>query len=481
MSQPAISTRVSRKSPMTDSAFRSGVPWRLIGTWLCCLVSAATLSAAQGEGIENYVFDNGASSDWTGFEIQNGQAVLTNKSSKKNRGKFAMLKQSLPMPEEGQRLSVDLRILGMSNADDGPLDASARMFFAPAPMPKWKEPYSLSHTLWLYLTYKHDRPEHITLFRKAGEKHFGKRLYSAKLTNDDIPLRISLEFGRETYRLSFDRELQGTGALSGKHGLDSEQWKDRVRFGARAVNNRGGVRTQLLLDDIDFALVGRRTRRQQVSAAEAAGRVHETGEKLDPISVLIQPEFTRRVQEMDRVPRAFGVTVNGQSRGEAVDMVRALNLNSARTFLWALGNWKRPNVDFEPKPVTPGRVQQYGHKGGLSPSGSRRQYDKFFDQHLHSLMKTWWEQTDRRGRQSFQAELFERWGLTDGLIFHTGTPDDGVLVDYPEGVNRFFSAYIEMLRHYHPDLDITFVQLSNEPNYAHFTWSLDSQRAVSRA
>jgi hypothetical protein len=217
------------------------------------------------------------------------------------------------------------------------------------------------------------------------------------------------------------------------------------------------------------------------SGQQVTSTLQPKSEPAVPVSAVVRPDLTWSVEGVCHIPRIFGATVNGSSRGEAVEKIRALNLNSARAFLWALGWWQNAPTGFVAPPVTPGVVQQYGHKNGVSEEEAKKQYALFFQQDFHRLMRQWW--LDAAGSvQVQQAGLFEQWGLTKGLVFHLGgTPDDGLVINHPEGLNRFYDAYIEAIREFHPVLDIDFVQLSNEPNYPHFAWSFDTQREASEA
>ena len=409
-----------------------------------------------------------------------GQATLTCSTPGMYLGNVALLEQSLPMPQANQTLDLSLKISGMTDASGGKLNGSARIFLAPEPLPKFAEPYIMPNVLWLYLKYEDGLPKTLSLWRKANEKQMGTLLYQAKLDQRDFPLQLKLNLGKETYRLKFNNELSSSqGSRSGRHGLDSQKWNGKLRFGMRVVNENDRAKTRLHLERADFCLVTY----EKTAAAKKFGTEHmqRTEKPLKPVSCRVHPEFGWRVNGIDQIPRIFGVTVNGASRGGAVELVKALNLNSARAFLWPFYHWKQAPKDFIKGPVSPGSVQQYGHKGGVSDIEMKRQLKLFFAQDLNTLMEKWWGDAKNSG-QAQQAALLKRWGLTSGLVFHPGElPDDGLVVDHPEGVNRFFNAYLNMLRKNNPELNLDFVQLSNEPNYPHFAWPFKSQREAATA
>ncbi|MBN1557874.1 MAG: hypothetical protein JW951_06985, partial [Lentisphaerae bacterium] len=339
------------------------------------------------------------------------------------------------------------------------------------------DPYTMPDVLWLSLEAAHGAVRHLTLYGKAGETRRGAQLCRVTLDASDFPLDVTLLMNSRHYRLELSGGARTSdGARSGAHGLSPAFRTGSLKLGLRAVNHRQGVRTRLVLSEADIFLTP-----GDESPPPFPARPAETAPP--PAVVEIRPDIALRVEDRTRMPRVFGITANGWTRGDAAEAVRALNLNSGRAYLWPFADsrWRREHEDFAPPPVTPGAVQQYGHSGGVSAEDVPAQFARFFDQDLEALMQSWWERAAGSG-QALQTGLFARWGITNGLVYHPGGAlDDGLMRAFPAGLNAFFDAYIGVIRRNNPDLDMDFVQLSNEPNYAHFTWPFRSQREAAEA
>lgn len=59
----------------------------------------------------------------------------------------------------------------------------------------------------------------------------------------------------------------------------------------------------------------------------------------DEVQVRIMPDVQYEVNGWAEVQPIFGGNVNGTSRGEAVELIRELNMSSARAFLWAISKY----------------------------------------------------------------------------------------------------------------------------------------------
>jgi hypothetical protein len=422
---------------------------------------------------------------WRGLSIAHGKGTLTAPSDRKYDGNLATLDRALPMPPPGKWLNVRLRMEGLSDASVGELDGSARIFLVPAATDPVFDPYTMPDVLWLSVVYEKGAPRTLTLYGKAGETRRGRMLFKTALDASDLPLDLTLRINPRHYRLEVaDGASASDGARSGAHGLNPDLWSGPLTLGMRAVNHRAGVRTRLSISALEIFLTGAASERGADAKQPPAGNPRpDDADAAPPIRVEVRPGLTVGVEDRTRVPRVFGITANGWTRGDAAEAVRALNLNSGRAFLWPFGDprWRREHEDFAPPPVTPGAVQQYGHSGGVSAEDVPAQFARFFDQDLEALMQSWWERAAGSG-QALQTDLFARWGITNGLVYHPGGAlDDGSMLAFPAGLNAFFDAYIGVIRRNNPRLAMDFVQLSNEPNYAHFTWAFRSQREAAEA
>ncbi|HEY3378999.1 MAG TPA: hypothetical protein VGL77_16055, partial [Armatimonadota bacterium] len=177
--------------------------------------------------------------------------------------------------------------------------------------------------------------------------------------------------------------------------------------------------------------------------------------------VRVDTTTQRVVNGYGEVPRLFGGTVNGSSRDQAIDEIRALNLNGARAYLWPFGWWK--DAGFVATPHTPWAAAQYGGKPA-SREEAAAIYEKFYAQDFASLMERWWTVADAPGSQAYQMQLFRKWALTDGIILHMQV--DGSSDKYPEAVARYYQAYLDTIKAHYPEVKVEFVQLTNEPNYS---------------
>lgn len=187
------------------------------------------------------------------------------------------------------------------------------------------------------------------------------------------------------------------------------------------------------------------------------------GSSLEAEEIRVEP-YGYNVNGYGDVQRIFGGCVNGSSRDEAIAEIRELNLNTARAYLWGLAWYNAP--EFVKMPQTPWKVAQYGGKA-VSREEALAQWDKFYAQDFSSLMEAWWNKSYPVGAQLYQAELFRKWDLTEGIILHTEV--DGSADRHPEGVNRYYQAYMDTMRRHAPWMNIQFLQFHNEPDYSH--WS----------
>lgn len=415
------------------------------------------------------------SQQWTGLQFKNSMGWLINTSSKKHSGRFSVLKKELPAISDSDALQIDLKIDGISAVDPNELaTGAARIFLTPVPMSSFPEPYSLKHAMWFMIDYHNGKPVTIGLYAKNNDKAFGKMLYRAKLTANDMPLTVSLQFSTKNYRIDFDRDLTtAKGARSGEVSLLASAWEKGTRFGMRPVNYQDGQALQLKVD------LFRACKAKLINNKSQTSESAQTSISVEPIYLSVDPSITRSIDGHDHVPNIFGVTVNGDTGGDAIDWIKPLNLNSARTFLWPLDYWKHPK-DFTKFPRTPGAAAQYGGKA-ISGDALQKEYDKFYKQDFASLMHDWGQQkvpTTPSG-QPRQLSLFYQWGLTNNLVFHTQL--DGSALRHLDQLHTYYAAYLDMIGTFAPWAERTYVQLSNEPNYNWFSWEYDSAKQAAQA
>ena len=203
----------------------------------------------------------------------------------------------------------------------------------------------------------------------------------------------------------------------------------------------------------------------------------------EALEIRVEPDLAVSVQGYTEVQPIFGATVNGGSWGRAVEQVKALNLNSARAYLWSPQWWHEAPDRFVELPRTPGDIAQHGLREGESPPTRQEtaaRWERFYSQDFAPLLKQWFRDLHGRGNaQTRQLGYFSLWGLTDNLIFSRNV--DGMALDNPEGVKRFYDAYIEMIKWANPELSVDFVQPHNEPNYRSWLWAFDSEAEAALA
>ncbi|MBN1863971.1 MAG: hypothetical protein JW808_03630 [Victivallales bacterium] len=295
-----------------------------------------------------------ANQSWSGLEVSDGQGMVVNKSIGKHNGGIAVLQEVLPsFPDGSTAIRLELVFKGMSAQPEGGATGSARVFLAPEPLPGFQEPYVMPHALWFSLDFQDGLPVSFTLYRKADQEQFGSTLYKAELSSGDMPLTITLDVSATSYRLNFDRDITTSqGARSGLHGLDNKVWTRGARFGLRGVNHIEGQAVRPILGSARFAMVPFKDASPLPSAGDHV-------EPVEPFRMIFDPTLTRAVEGYEQVPNVFGITVNGSTGFDAVGLVRELNPNSARAFLWPIMHGHGPD-GFERMPVTPGRAAQFG-------------------------------------------------------------------------------------------------------------------------
>lgn len=224
------------------------------------LLSSLPLEAKEVELLFTDDFSAPISSEkWQGGEVRDGALVLSVLGEKKRfNGSRMLLIPPLKIPaDEGHALHLRFTIVGFSEASDEEQDfsASARIFLMPEPLPKLVEPYSAPDVLSLIVWHDSTRGNNIALYRKSGEKGFGKPLYMGSLPVEEFPLVVDLFINRTQYRMLFDRDvLSDRGSLSGYHELPEGTWSGELRFGARIVNERDEVSSQVIFDDVQIGI-----------------------------------------------------------------------------------------------------------------------------------------------------------------------------------------------------------------------------------
>ena len=166
-------------------------------------------------------------------------------------------------------------------------------------------------------------------------------------------------------------------------------------------------------------------------------------------------ELSSDVGGFSKVQPIFNANVNGSKGKNLTGLVKALNLNGARAFLWATGNSKRPR--------TPWAASQYGYKDPISKEKLPAVYRKWYGQDFPiTISKQFREHLNKSG-QIGQLLMFREWGLCENIVFHSQV--DGSSRLYPDRVNAYYSAYLDVIKKYAPWVKNCWFQATNEPNY----------------
>lgn len=169
---------------------------------------------------------------------------------------------------------------------------------------------------------------------------------------------------------------------------------------------------------------------------------------------LVRPEFIRRIGAISTVQPIFNGNVNGSDYGAANALIRELNLNGARAFLW-------PQLQY---PHTPWAASQFG-RTPIPREQVAEARRKWFAQDFAKTVPAAFK--NRKGEwssaQFYQLQIFKNIHLTENIVFHSQL-DAGARL-YPDRVNAYYSAYIQAIRTFAPWIRQFWIQHTNEPNY----------------
>ncbi len=189
-----------------------------------------------------------------------------------------------------------------------------------------------------------------------------------------------------------------------------------------------------------------------------------TAQAEEATPIKIWPQYLREVGGQSEVQRIFGGCVNGTSRGQGTEIIKELNLNTARAYFWApFTQWTKNLPDGVNPPHTPWAASQYGGKP-VTREEAFAAWDRYFAKDFDQCFDTYYPKALETCDMAKQLFYYRDWGMSKGLVFHTQV--DGSADRSPDGVNHYYSTYIRYIKKYAPWVDVDFVQLTNEPNYS---------------
>ncbi|HEY3328638.1 MAG TPA: hypothetical protein VGK19_01340 [Capsulimonadaceae bacterium] len=179
----------------------------------------------------------------------------------------------------------------------------------------------------------------------------------------------------------------------------------------------------------------------------------------------IAPQYIVNTNGFSQVQRIFGGCVNGSLHEQMADEVRALNLNTARAYFWPL---------YGSTPSTPWNVAQYGGKA-VPRDQVGPLWAKWFAQDFASTVLRDIRHDMLQGDQMNQLIQYKSWGLRSGLVYQPLEVDEYAL-EHLDATKRYYRAYIDSITQVAPTLRTDYIQLSNEPDYSHWSGSFATSR-----
>ncbi|MFZ2657525.1 MAG: sugar-binding protein [Victivallales bacterium] len=403
-------------------------------------------------------------------KIEDGKLVLRAGGPGRHNGSQFILNGSFQIPDSGN-LKFSWKIGSIGTVEGKAVDAMLRIFIAPEPLAGFTEPYGMPDAIVLLLERRGDDKLDIYLSEKIKSGNgFGKQLYSASMPVNSFPFTISLTIGKDSYEVNVDKPSdRGTGLRAGSYAAGkSPSFAKGLKSGMRIVND-GDKESQAALEGV--SVIGHGT--PSSPSAEAKSDIPQIPVKFQPSPGLGQtriqkaaafPSYAIDAGGFKNVQPVFNVNVNGWTRDNADDLVKDLNLNGARLFLWPPTESYYVSGERIVAPHTPWAAAQYGGK----PVGREEafsMFDKWYKQDFKTVLDSIFPEILKKdkGGQFYQLELCRRWGLCDNLIFHSQV--DGSADRNQDGVNAYYSAYIDAVRKYAPWCHLDYIQMTNEPNY----------------
>ncbi len=194
--------------------------------------------------------------------------VLKQPNPHKHNSTHLVLIPPFQIPEDGE-LKLNVTITGFRE-EPGPgenVSASARMFIAPDPLPKWPEAYLLPTALTVWVNKNGDKDDAIiSVYKKDNQEKggCGDRLYAGSFATDSFPIRISLVLTKKTYRIRFDKPVDtSAGSRSGKLEMPDDFCGGALRFGMR-LTSEADTAAAMTIGSIEIVT-------EKKNAAEGAG------------------------------------------------------------------------------------------------------------------------------------------------------------------------------------------------------------------
>ena len=186
----------------------------------------------------------------------------------------------------------------------------------------------------------------------------------------------------------------------------------------------------------------------------------------------IRPEFIRKYGNYNAVQPIFNGNVNGSDYGAANALVRELNLNGARAFLW-------PKLPL-PYPHTPWAASQFG-RTPIPREKVAEERRKWFAQNFNETVPASFRNRkgEWRSAQFQQLQIFKSINLPVNIVFHSQL-DAGARF-HLERVNAYYTAYINAIRTHAPWIKQFWIQHTNEPNYPWWSGEFESTKESVKA
>lgn len=189
-------------------------------------------------------------------------------------------------------------------------------------------------------------------------------------------------------------------------------------------------------------------------------------------TVIVNPDVIRQYGDYNTVQPIFNGNVNGSDYGAANALVRELNLNGARAFLW-------PRLE-KPYPKTPWAAAQFGGKPIRKEEVMEARKEWFRQDFPKTVPAGFLNKKGNWANAQFQQlQIFKDINLSENIVFHSQI--DAGSRFYPERVNAYYSAYIKAIRKYAPWIKTFWIQNTNEPNYPWWSGEFDDPRESVKA
>lgn len=445
------------------------------------LASCSWLAAQEGVDSTRTIFDMASSSleSALGAPKREGDTIqLACNGGKLWDGRQIVFPEACALPAHGNGLlHLEFTIATVDSPAGG---WSTRLFLLPGrPAPsRFLDPYGKPDVLAVYIEgSKQDVRISLYVNDRSVSNDAGILLFSGRTTAAAFPLVVDLRCDREIFMLQLGKQVETvSGTRSGRLRLSPDVWNGEVTCGLRLVNLTAGNKPTLHLAQARGAIEPALP--VPVSGTQASAA---TGETLET-TVIVHPTTIRATGGFDTVQGLFGGNVNGQSRGQADELLRELRLNTSRLHMW-------PNIYGAPKdmqaPISPAYAAQFGDGGGwqkpLPADQVQAAWDRWFkldfDAFLVPLIRKGASEPDSGSMES-QLALQKSWGSVSNIVFYTENRMDSNAVRHADDAARYFDRYLTAIKQSAPWLEVAFAELTNEPNYSWWVNSFPDEKSA---